>query len=48
VVSFEVGPSADRLTKVFERNPYSFEDQSLELLNLNLHAGEVTRVTCNH
>jgi hypothetical protein len=46
--SFELGPSADRLTKVFERNPYNFDDQRLELLDLKLNAGDVTRVTCNY
>jgi hypothetical protein len=47
-LTFEVGPSADRLTKVFERNPYDFDDQRLELINLTLNAGDVTRVTCNY
>jgi hypothetical protein len=47
-LTFEVGPSADRLTKVFERNPYDFDDQRLELINLKLNAGDVTRVTCNY
>jgi len=46
--TFELGPSADQLTKVFERNPYSFDNQRLELLNLKLFAGDVTRVTCNY
>jgi hypothetical protein len=47
-LTFEVGPSPDRLTKVFERNPYSFDDQRLELVNLALNPGDVTRVTCNY
>jgi hypothetical protein len=47
-LTFEVGPSADRLTKVFERNPYNFDDQRLELVNLTLNPGDVTRVTCNY
>lgn len=47
-LKFEVGPSADKLTKVFERNPYSFDDQRVELLKLTLNAGDVTRVTCNY
>jgi hypothetical protein len=47
-LTFEVGPSADRLSKVFERNPYDFDNQNLELVNLTLNAGDVTRVTCNY
>jgi hypothetical protein len=47
-LTFEVGPSADHLTKVFERNPYNFDDQRIELLNLTLNAGDVTRVTCHY
>src|SRR6185295_10411180 len=47
-LTFEVGPSADKLTKVFERNPYSFDDQHLDLLELTLNPGDVTRVTCNY
>lgn len=47
-LTFEVGPSADRLTKVFERDPYNFDDQHLDLLNLTLNAGDVTRVTCHY
>jgi Copper type II ascorbate-dependent monooxygenase, C-terminal domain len=47
-LTFEVGPSEDKLTKVFERNPYSFDDQRLELIPLTLNPGDVTRVTCNY
>jgi hypothetical protein len=47
-LTFEVGPSADRLTNVFERDPYNFDDQHLDLLNLTLNAGDVTRVTCHY
>lgn len=46
-LTFETGPSADKLTKVFERNPYSFDDQHAELLPMTLQAGDATRVTCN-
>jgi hypothetical protein len=47
VVFFRAGP-LDQLTTVFERNPYDFDDQRLELLDLKLNAGDVTRVTCNY
>jgi hypothetical protein len=47
-LTFEVGPSADQLVKVFERSSYNFDDQRLELVNLTLNAGDVTRVTCNY
>jgi hypothetical protein len=47
-LTFEVGPSADQLTNVFERNPYDFDNQRLDLVNLKLNAGDVTRVTCSY
>lgn len=47
-LTFEVGPSRDKLTKVFERNPYTFDDQRVELLNMTLNPGDVTRVRCNY
>lgn len=47
-LTFEVGPSEDQLTKVFERTPYSFDDQHLDLVNLTLNPGDVTRVTCHY
>jgi hypothetical protein len=46
-LSFEVGSSAGALAKVFERNPYSFDDQHAELLPMTLNPGDATRVTCN-
>jgi Copper type II ascorbate-dependent monooxygenase, C-terminal domain len=46
-LTFEMGPSADQLKKVFERNPYDFDSQRIELLDLTLNPGDVTRVTCN-
>lgn len=47
-LTFEAGPSADHLTKVFERNPYDFDDQHLDLIDLTLNAGDVTKVTCHY
>jgi copper type II ascorbate-dependent monooxygenase-like protein len=47
-LTLEAGPSEGQLTKVFERNPYDFDDQRLELLNLKLNAGDMTRVTCHY
>jgi len=47
-LTFETGPSMDKLTKVFERNPYSFDDQRIDLVTMTLNPGDVTRVTCNY
>jgi hypothetical protein len=47
-LKFEVGPSEAALAEVYRRDPYDFDDQRLELVNLNLRAGDVTRVTCDY
>lgn len=47
-LTFEVGPSEDELEKVFERDPYDFDDQRLDLLDVTLNEGDVTKVTCNY
>lgn len=43
---FERGPSADALQQVFARDPYSFDDQHIENVAIDLAPGDVTRVTC--
>jgi hypothetical protein len=43
---FESGPSADALQQVFARDPYSFDDQHIENVAIDLAPGDVTRVTC--
>lgn len=47
-MTFAHGPSADELTEVFARDPYDFEDQSLEPLPLTLRRGEQAKVTCRY
>jgi hypothetical protein len=44
---FEVGPTADNLQEVFKRDPFHFDAQSIEPLELELKSGDLTRVTCN-
>ena len=45
---FEVGQSADDLKEVFKRDPYDFDNQSIERLDLKINAGDMTRVTCQY
>jgi hypothetical protein len=47
-LKFEVGPSEAELSEVYRRDPYDFDDQRLELLDLNFAVGDVTRVTCDY
>jgi len=47
-MTFEVGRSEDAMEEVFRRDPYDFDDQSLELLDLTLHPGDITRVRCSY
>jgi hypothetical protein len=47
-MSFEVGPSADALETVFMRDPYDFDDQHMDLLDLTIKPGDVTRVRCSY
>ncbi|MDP6943056.1 MAG: hypothetical protein QF464_02810, partial [Myxococcota bacterium] len=44
----EVGPDADNLTEVFRRDPYDFDDQSMEPLDLTISLGDTVRVTCGY
>lgn len=43
---FEVGPSADALEEVFRRDPFDFDNQIIEPLDLMIGAGTTTRVSC--
>jgi hypothetical protein len=45
---FEVGPSAEAMQTVFTRDPYDFDDQHMENLELELSAGDHARVTCTY
>jgi Copper type II ascorbate-dependent monooxygenase, C-terminal domain len=44
----EVGPSADSLKEVFKREPFSFDAQNIEALDLKLKSGDLTRITCSY
>lgn len=43
---FEVGASANELKQVFQRDPFDFNDQRIDKLELDLSPGDVARVTC--
>jgi hypothetical protein len=45
-LTFELGPSPGPLTEVFARHDYDFDDQRMDLLDLNIAAGDTARVTC--
>ncbi len=45
-MTFEVGASASSLREVFKRDPFDFDDQRIEKLDLTVKAGEITRVRC--
>jgi hypothetical protein len=47
-LSFEIGASDSELREVYRREPWSFDDQYLEPLVLDLRAGTRTRVTCSY
>jgi hypothetical protein len=47
-MTFEVGKSEDDMEMVFERDPYNFDDQHVELIDLTLEPGDVTRVRCSY
>jgi len=42
----EVGSSESTLKEVWKRDPFSFHDQAIDSLNLEIPAGSHTRVTC--
>ena len=45
---FEVGSSMDDMHEAYARDPYSFDDQHIEDLDLTLDKGDMTRVTCSY
>jgi hypothetical protein len=45
---FEAGASADTMQPLFSREPYSFDDQHVENVDIQLNPGDKTRVTCNY
>lgn len=46
--SVEVGKSLGELRPLYTRDPYDFDDQRMEKVNLKLEAGDVLRVTCDY
>jgi hypothetical protein len=47
-MTFEVGRSEDTMKTVFKRDPFSFDNQTIEPLKLTLQPGDITRVTCKY
>jgi hypothetical protein len=47
-MTVDVGASADDMERVFTRDPYDFDDQSIEPLKLTLEPGDLARVTCGY
>ena len=45
-MKFEVGASETQLKEVYAREPFDFDDQHIDKLDLMIPAGNVTRVTC--
>jgi len=45
---FDAGPSMDDLHELFARDPYEFDDQHTEPVEITLHAGDSARVTCDY
>lgn len=43
---FEVGASVGELQEVYRRDPFDFDSQQMDMLDLSVSAGQVTRVTC--
>lgn len=44
----EIGKTEDAMAMLYQRNPYDFDDQHMEKLNLSLQDGDVVRVTCDY
>lgn len=47
-LQFEAGSSADNMQSLFVRDPYDFDDQHAVGVGIQLHAGDLTRVTCDY
>lgn len=46
--SVEVGKSLDAMRPLYARDPYDFDDQRMEKVDISLEAGDVLRVTCDY
>jgi len=47
-LTFDVARAGGEFAQVFERNPYDFDDQHMESLDLLLSVGDRTRVNCEY
>jgi hypothetical protein len=47
-MTFEVGQSEATMKEVFKRDPFTFDNQSIERLMFDLKPGDITRVTCTY
>lgn len=47
-LKFEVGQSEETMKEVFKRDPFTFDNQAIENVTVDLKAGDITRVTCNY
>jgi hypothetical protein len=47
-MGFEGGSSLDTMQPLFDRQPYSFDDQHIDSTDIQLQAGDMTRVTCSY
>jgi len=45
---FEVGSSESTLHEVFKRDPFTFDDQRIDPVELTIAAGDITRVRCSY
>lgn len=45
---FEVGSTQDSLKELFVRDPYDFDNQHMDMVDLELAAGAATRVRCSY
>ena len=47
-LSVEIGKAEDAMRPLYGRDPYDFDDQHMEKLNISLEPGDKVRITCNY
>ena len=47
-MTLEFGPSADAMHTVYARDPYDFNDQRIDAMDMVLEQGQHARLTCNY
>jgi hypothetical protein len=47
-MTFDLGPTADNLRRVYARNPFSFHDQRIDGTDMMLEANSQMRLTCSY